>query len=126
MTADFGKGLVEIGAAVERDQVPRFPRIRGVAQQEADFDAGARRQHQAGAHRRARVEARAETVRQGGAAGQSRRIAERPVAADEFAAVAGPVRLAPAEIGEGDARRQNPRSSGFARKSRRIANPARS
>ena len=101
---DLGENRIEIGAAIVFDQAPRFLRVLGVAEQEGDFHALAGRQHEAGAQRRAGIEARAEVFRQGRAAGQRRRRAERPVAADEFTAVAGPVGLASAEIGEGDAR----------------------
>src|SRR5208337_780235 len=95
---------IEIGGAILRDQAARFIRARRLAEEEDDLDAAVWRQVNPRAHRAARIEARSDFVGERRWAGERRWIGERSIAADELPAICGPVRLTPAQIGEGDAR----------------------
>ena len=96
---------VEILRAVARDQAPRVRGARGLAEEAHDLDdcrSPAARTVVRSAPQGSRP---APTVLESGAAaGERRRALQCPVAADELPPVACPVRLAPGEIGEGDAR----------------------
>ena len=95
---------VEIGGAIAGDEAPRRFLVFSFAQQENDFDCVAGRQFDRGAQSRARIEARPDCPGERRGAGERGGFGERAVSTDEFAPIAGPAGLSPAQIGEGDAR----------------------
>jgi hypothetical protein len=115
---DVGKHGVEIGGAVARDQRPRAPPRRGLAQEENDFGAAAGRQLERRAQRAAGIETGADPLGQRRAPRAPRAWPSVPLR--PMNSRRSPVQSsAPAQIGEGDARTRRPRSRDCARTSRR-------
>ncbi len=98
---------VEVGAAIARDQARAPRRVAGLAEQEHDLDARARRELDRRSAARRRDRGRRRLGRDSGAPRRERRGPfERAVAAEELRPVAGPRRLPPREVGERDASRE--------------------
>ena len=122
---DLAMDGVEIGGAIALDQGPRLGGVAGLAEEEDDLGRAAALELDRRLQRGAGIEAGADALRQRDGAAQRGGIVDGAVAADEFAAVGGPGRLAAAQVGEGDARAVMRCSRDCARRSRRSRRRAR-
>ena len=93
---------VEIGSANGYNRGAGILARCGLAQKEDDFGHASRRQFQLCAHCGARIQRRADLVRQRRRARQRGRIRKRPVTAYELAPIARPIGLGAPHVGKSD------------------------
>src|ERR1051326_8776588 len=99
---NFGQHGIEIRRAELADQGSRFVHARGFPKEEDQLVMTVGGQFNCRSERTTRIQTRPHAVREWPGMDQRGWALERSIATDEFASVAGPVRLTSAEVGERD------------------------